>query len=75
MTSTRTDAEAPAGGEQVKQRSSRPPFVYHGHGDAHWRGQACHEVEQHAKTAAGVLVVFACGCRALVAPTSLDPMR
>jgi hypothetical protein len=72
---TYIDPEAPAGSDRVRPRLAPPAFTYRGQGDAHWRGQPCFVADAGAETAAGVRVVLACGCRALVSPQSLQPIR
>jgi hypothetical protein len=70
--STRVDSEAAAGGDETRPRTARPPLVYRGEDEPHWHGQPCYMPNPHEVTATGVQVVFACGCRALVAPTCLE---
>ena len=72
---TYIDPEAPAGGDQARPRLAPPAFTYRGEGDIHWRGQPCSIADLDTETSIGVLVVFACGCRALVARQSLQPIR
>ena len=72
---SRVDREAAAGGEEARPRVSPPPLVYRGQDEAHWFGQPCYVPQPYNVTAAGVEVVFACGCRALVAPASLERNR
>jgi hypothetical protein len=66
------DCEAAAGGEEARPRVLPPTLVYHGQDEAHWHGQPCYAPDPHELTASCVLVVFACGCRALVAPSCLE---
>lgn len=68
------DYEAPAGGDEARPRIAPPALAYIGEGEEHWHEQPCYLVEHPAASAACALVVFACGCRALVARGSVVPL-
>ena len=71
----RIDPEAPAGGEWARARVAPAAFKYRGRGDAHWREQVCFVEDSETEPPFDALVIFACGCRAIVNPHALKPLR
>jgi hypothetical protein len=66
--------EPPAGGPLcLEPRSAVPAYVYRGIADLHLFGQPCTLVPTSAEKDDLCRVVFACGCRANVPPSTLDP--
>jgi hypothetical protein len=57
----------------VAPRVDQPGFTYRGRGDAHLVGQPCRVVVGASVGSSTCLVVFACGCRAAVPYTALEP--
>ncbi len=68
-----TDWEAPAGGPVALPRIGRLSFSYRGTDDEHLCGQGCLTLEALGPDNETCLVAFACGCRARVLRSNLEP--
>jgi len=67
------DWESPAGGPTALPRIARLSFTYLGTEDEHLRGQFCLALEPLESAAEWCRVAFACGCRARVLRSLLQP--
>jgi hypothetical protein len=67
--------EPPAGGPLcLEPRAAAPAYIYCGIADPHLFGQPCTLLPAPAKDDDLRRVVFACGCRANVPASTLDPL-
>jgi hypothetical protein len=74
---TLIDAESAAGldDDQVWPRVQEPEFRYRGSGDPHWCGQPCFLCREQTAGPDERIVTMACGCRASVPGSTLQPYR